>query len=82
MGVDAIDGEQRRLIMSVREKVNGTSAIGPQMRMIMDPSFEGEYDVEKMEILLRVALQCVEEDKDARPTMRQVVEMLLHHDKD
>ncbi|CAL8996299.1 unnamed protein product [Prunus brigantina] len=79
MGVDAIDGEQRRLIMSVREKVNGTSAIGPQMGMIMDPSFEGEYDVEKMEILLRVALQCVEEDKDARPAMRQVPSSSDHY---
>nr|POF16138.1 putative receptor protein kinase zmpk1 [Quercus suber] len=26
--------------------------------------------------------KCVEEDKDARPTMSQVVEMLLHHEND
>ncbi|KAH0989998.1 hypothetical protein GBA52_001481 [Prunus armeniaca] len=35
-----------------------------------------------MEILLEVALHCVEEDKDARPTMSQVVEMLLQLEKD
>ncbi|KAB2619440.1 receptor protein kinase ZmPK1 [Pyrus ussuriensis x Pyrus communis] len=82
MGGDAFDGEQRRLISWMREKVNGTSSIKPQIEEIIDSSFEGEYNVEKVEVLLKVALHCVEEDKDARPTMRQVVEMLLHLDKD
>jgi hypothetical protein len=36
-----------------------------------------KYDSAKMELLVRVALQCVAEDKDDRPTMNQVVEMLL-----
>ncbi|WJX76283.1 hypothetical protein P8452_59722 [Trifolium repens] len=39
-------------------------------------------DLIKMEILARVALDCVEEDRDIRPTMSQVVEMLQSHDKD
>ncbi|KAM0968347.1 hypothetical protein ACFX2A_017011 [Malus domestica] len=82
MGGDAFDGEQRRLISWMREKVNGTSSIKLQIEEIIDSSFEGEYDVEKVEVLLKVALHCVEEDKDDRPTMRQVVEMLLHLDKD
>ena len=49
--------------------------------MIIDPSIvmEGECDTEKMGILLCLALKCVEEEKDARPTMREVVEMLQHH---
>ncbi|KAK7858820.1 putative receptor protein kinase zmpk1 [Quercus suber] len=37
---------------------------------IIDPTMEGIWDM--------VALQCVEEDKDARPTMSQVVKMLVH----
>ena len=41
---------------------------------------EGKYDVEEVGILLEVALRCVEEDKDARPTMRQFVEKLLDRD--
>ncbi|KAL5566273.1 hypothetical protein UlMin_029437 [Ulmus minor] len=45
-----------------------------------DPSMEGKYDVEEVGILLEVALRCVEEDKDARPTMRQFVEKLLDRD--
>ncbi|KAL5981878.1 hypothetical protein ACLOJK_015945 [Asimina triloba] len=40
---------------------------------------EMEYDVERVERLVRVALQCVQEETDARPTMRQVVEMLSSH---
>ncbi|KAB1220311.1 putative receptor protein kinase ZmPK1 [Morella rubra] len=42
-----------------------------------DPMMAGKYDMAKMGVLINVALQCVEEDKDARPTMSQVVEMLL-----
>ncbi|XP_050366810.1 putative receptor protein kinase ZmPK1 [Argentina anserina] len=83
--VDSIDGEHRRLIMWVREKLlNGTSASEIEARIgeVIDPSFAGEYDVKKMAILLEVALRCVEEDRDKRPTMSQVVEMLVLLDKD
>ncbi|PRQ27754.1 putative protein kinase RLK-Pelle-SD-2b family [Rosa chinensis] len=85
LDVDAIDGEQRRMIVWVREKLhNGTSASEIEARIgdVIDPSFEGKYDVKNMGILLEVALQCVEEDRDARPTMSQVVEMLVLLDKD
>ncbi|KAI7985420.1 putative receptor protein kinase ZmPK1 [Camellia lanceoleosa] len=44
---------------------------------IIDPMMKDRYDASKMEILVEVALQCVDEDKDARPTMSQVVERLL-----
>ena len=46
------------------------------MEKIIDPSMECEFDKEKMRILLDVALKCMKEEKSARPTMRQVVEML------
>ncbi|KAJ6360531.1 hypothetical protein OIU77_004528 [Salix suchowensis] len=36
----------------------------------------------EVEILLEVALKCVAEDKDARPTMKEVVEMLLRQEND
>ena len=68
--------EQRGLVKWVKEMVNGTS----EVEEIMDPSMKGEYDVEKMKILLRVALECVEEEKEARPTMSQVVKLLLHNE--
>ncbi|KAH7528073.1 hypothetical protein FEM48_Zijuj05G0033000 [Ziziphus jujuba var. spinosa] len=47
----------------------------------MDPSKEGEYDMKKMEMLLEVALKCVKEEKNARPTMSQVVEMLRDYEQ-
>ena len=34
----------------------------------------------EMETLISVALQCVEEDKDDRPSMGKVLELLLHHE--
>ena len=43
---------------------------------------EGIYDKGKMEILVEMALQCLKEDKDERPTMKQVVEKLLHLEND
>ncbi|KAJ0477170.1 putative protein kinase RLK-Pelle-SD-2b family [Helianthus annuus] len=41
-------------------------------------SIRGEYDGSVMEKLVEIALQCVEENSEARPTMSQVVNMLLH----
>ncbi|KAJ6884502.1 receptor protein kinase ZmPK1 [Populus alba x Populus x berolinensis] len=52
------------------------------IEMIIDPKLEGKYDKGRMEILLEVALKCVAEDRDARPTMSQVVEMILHQEND
>jgi hypothetical protein len=52
------------------------------IEMIIDPKLEGKYDKGRMEILFEVALKCVAEDRDARPTMSQVVEMLLHQEND
>ncbi|XP_059637398.1 putative receptor protein kinase ZmPK1 [Cornus florida] len=45
-------------------------------------TINGNCDKGKVEILVGVALRCVEEDKNARPTMSQVVEMLLRHQND
>ncbi|BBG95201.1 hypothetical protein Prudu_003682 [Prunus dulcis] len=39
-----------------------------------------DYEQGRLEMLVKVALQCLEEDRDERPTMSQVVEMLLHHE--
>ncbi|MCI73719.1 receptor protein kinase 1-like [Trifolium medium] len=46
----------------------------------MDTSMVNNCDLSKMEVLARVALDCVEEDRDFRPTMSQVVEMLQSRD--
>ena len=34
----------------------------------------GELDMRKMGILIGVALECVEEDRESRPTMSQILE--------
>ncbi|KAJ6757795.1 RECEPTOR PROTEIN KINASE ZMPK1-RELATED [Salix koriyanagi] len=49
------------------------------IKRLNDASDQGEAEVE---ILLEVALKCVAEDKDARPTMKEVVEMLLRQEND
>ncbi|PSR99812.1 Receptor protein kinase [Actinidia chinensis var. chinensis] len=69
--------EQRGLVRWVREKMNGNGSKEARLEEIIDPVMKDSYDVGKMETLVEVALQCVEEDKDARPTMKQVVERLL-----
>nr|XP_048332110.1 putative receptor protein kinase ZmPK1 isoform X1 [Ziziphus jujuba var. spinosa] len=69
--------EHRRLVSWVRDNIKETS--GLWLEKIIDPSMNGEYNVRKMEMLVEVALKCVEDDKDARPTMSQVVEMLEDH---
>ncbi|KAF8007200.1 hypothetical protein BT93_K1255 [Corymbia citriodora subsp. variegata] len=76
------DAKQIRLVPWARNKMNEPGRTGSSLEEMVDPALKGEYDVKKMEILIEVALKCVEEDKDARPTMGQVVEMLLRHEND
>ncbi|XP_010064721.3 putative receptor protein kinase ZmPK1 [Eucalyptus grandis] len=82
----AIDGEvkggNKRLTTWVREKMKPGVAMETWIREIMDRTVKGPYDIKKMEVLVAVALQCVEEDRDARPIMSQVVEMLLRHESE
>lgn len=48
------------------------------MKKIIDPTLKGEYDKGEMEIIAKLAMQCVKEDRNARPAMSKVVEILLH----
>ncbi|XP_030931774.1 putative receptor protein kinase ZmPK1 [Quercus lobata] len=84
--VHAIDDggevEHKRLVTWVRENMKKAAANISSLENIIDPMLEGKYDMGEMEALVQVALQCVEEDKDARPTMSQVVEMLSYQEKD
>ncbi|WCJ38211.1 G-type lectin S-receptor-like serine/threonine-protein kinase At5g24080 [Euphorbia peplus] len=68
--------EERGLVEWIREMIKGGES---WIEEIADPMFEGEYDRDEMDILVSLALKCVEEDKDSRPTMRQVTESLMHH---
>lgn len=63
----------------MKDNINETTEIFEWAKKIVDPSLQGKYDVKKLEILVRVALACIEEDKNARPTMSHVVEMLVDH---
>ncbi|XP_076957100.1 putative receptor protein kinase ZmPK1 [Bidens hawaiensis] len=72
--------EQKRLVSWVREKVHRASESleETQIMEILNPMIRGEYEKGQLNNLLKVALQCVEEDKDARPTMSEVVKALLY----
>ncbi|XP_058221127.1 putative receptor protein kinase ZmPK1 [Rhododendron vialii] len=71
--------EQRGLVKWVREKMNVNGENELWLEEIIDPVMKGKCDLRKMGILIQVALECVVEDKDARPTMSQVIERLLPH---
>lgn len=66
------------LVTWIREKMHENSERKSWIQEIVDPALDGKYDLEKMEILLKLALQCSEEDRDARPTMCEVVDKMLH----
>ncbi|KAI7733953.1 hypothetical protein M8C21_031959 [Ambrosia artemisiifolia] len=72
--------EQKRLVGWVREKVHmaSESLTESQIVEILNPMISGENENGQMSNLLKVALKCVEEDKDGRPTMSEVVKMLMH----
>ncbi|KAJ4841056.1 hypothetical protein Tsubulata_028356 [Turnera subulata] len=88
MSVNVMQGggemEYGRLVSWVRDKKHEANGKASWIEEIIDPILRGrgEYDRAKMEILVTVALQCVEEDRNARPTMSKVVEMLLPHEND
>ncbi|KAG6672019.1 hypothetical protein I3842_16G035500 [Carya illinoinensis] len=85
-GVQVIDSggepQHKRLVSWVREKKNRVASTKSWLEGIIDPRLKGKYDIGQMKTLIGVALQCVEEEKDARPSMRQVVEMLLAQEND
>ncbi|KAK4342523.1 hypothetical protein RND71_038339 [Anisodus tanguticus] len=54
------------------EKMHGVEQSASQIQEVGDPSLDGNYNLEKMKVLIKVSLQCSEEDKDARPTMSQM----------
>lgn len=74
--------EEKRLFQWVKEKVTIDNSMGNWIEELMDPVLGVNYDVDKMETLVRVGLMCVEENKDLRPTMSHVLEMLLHPQND
>lgn len=80
-GGDQSGGYERPTIKWVREKVaDGNGGKSIWIEEIVDSRVNGAYDRIRMGNLIKVALQCTEENKDARPTMSQVVDMLLRVD--
>ncbi|XP_027077252.1 putative receptor protein kinase ZmPK1 [Coffea arabica] len=79
---DSNSVEPRRLISWVKEKTREADVRESPIPImeIVDPTMNGEFDIDRMKILVKVALKCTEEDIDARPTMRQVVDILLHQE--
>jgi len=77
-----VNGEEEsdgRLVTWVREKRGSNIS---WLEEIVDPNIGLNYDKSKMEIMAEVALDCVVDERDSRPTMSRVVEMLQYHGSD
>jgi len=53
---------------------------GKAMEEVVDPKMHGDFDLEEVERVLKTALLCVQQEKDMRPSMSRVVEMLSEQD--
>ncbi|KAK7350373.1 hypothetical protein VNO77_08921 [Canavalia gladiata] len=81
--LEAQSHHHERLVTWVREKRRkGLEVASSWVDQILDPALGSDYDVDKMEILATVALECVEEEKDERPSMSQVAERLQINEHD
>ncbi|KAI4346101.1 hypothetical protein L6164_013182 [Bauhinia variegata] len=80
--VSGVEEPHGRLVTWVREKRNQRFEMASWVEEIIAPVIEANYDINIMETLASVALDCVEEDRDSRPTMSQVVELLQSIDND
>ncbi|KAJ0923198.1 putative protein kinase RLK-Pelle-SD-2b family [Helianthus annuus] len=65
----------------VRDRVRDGDGSG-WVEDVVDGLICGEFDREMMENLVRIALQCAEDDMEVRPTMSWVVNRLLHPEND
>ncbi|KAL9303654.1 hypothetical protein ACSQ67_020917 [Phaseolus vulgaris] len=78
--LEAESPHHERLVTWVREKRMKGSEVGSSwVDQIVDPALGSNYDMNEMEILATVALECVEEEKNARPSMSRVAEKLQGH---
>lgn len=77
---DGSPKEKTTLAAWAREHMASTGQTETWKHEIIDPKLEGIYDEAEVLTLVTVALQCVQEDKDARPTMSEAVEMLLRNE--
>ncbi|XWS21247.1 hypothetical protein CRYUN_Cryun30bG0039100 [Craigia yunnanensis] len=84
MGIQVTDDEspeeQRTLVAWVRERMARAKETETWKHEIIDPKLEGIYDEAEMLILVTVALRCIQEDKDARPTMGEGKHRFLVYD--
>ncbi|GAA0162778.1 hypothetical protein LIER_39473 [Lithospermum erythrorhizon] len=74
--------DSKSLIIWVKEKMQEADENISWIQEIIDPCLNDDFDIYKMGVLIKVAMQCVEDNIDARPTMNQVVNLLLSHNND
>jgi hypothetical protein len=67
--------EHHRMVTWVMEKVKNAPTTMFWIEEIVDCNLEGKYDVNQVENLVKVALKCVKDDMNERPSMSQVVEI-------
>ncbi|KAM1094791.1 hypothetical protein ACFX15_009377 [Malus domestica] len=67
--------ECNQLVQYVTEKIQIEG-----LEEVINPRLLCEYEKKKLEGLMKVTLLCVQEDRNARPTMSKVVELLLDND--
>ncbi|KAL8240191.1 hypothetical protein R6Q59_013546 [Mikania micrantha] len=81
-GANQSGGTEGRLDSWVKQKIEASGGKNDWIQEVVDHTVDGNYNMSLMGTLIMVALRCCEEDKDARPTMSQVVDLLLHVEKD
>ncbi|THG05249.1 putative receptor protein kinase ZmPK1 [Camellia sinensis] len=69
------ENEYNRLVQFVRQKIKQDMLVE-----VIDPRLNHVYSDGKLETLVEVALMCVGEDRDTRPAMSKVVELLSGDD--
>ncbi|GLT39510.1 hypothetical protein SLA2020_136960 [Shorea laevis] len=80
--VDIGDLEKERYVPWLRENVTGATSGETWVEEVAGPMLASDSDIDKVKLLVKVALQCAEGNMNARPTMRQVVEMLSFNEDD
>ncbi|KAJ4851023.1 hypothetical protein Tsubulata_026207 [Turnera subulata] len=79
---DNMEEAEHRKLQDVIREMKHAGVTDALVKELVDPEMGCDFDINKVKTLLRVALNCVNQDRDSRPTMSQVVETLLYQTND
>ncbi|PKI48574.1 hypothetical protein CRG98_031034 [Punica granatum] len=87
--MDVVEGEEEveeaqlaKFVGVVRRNIQSDPEDNTWIEKVLDPRLRGHYSKRQARALVEVGIVCVEEDRSKRPTMDNIVDVLLECDNE